>query len=134
MSEPVLASAAPALVVVHAAAAMVLIGSTTHHAIITVGYLRGHYKLRLGRIYAATIAAAYATTFALGLLAYPTFRYRVRGLYLDRYAPWASNLFDTKENFAALAAPMVVGVLLLSRVMRPKEDRSMLACYAALTF
>ena len=46
---------ARALVLLHAAVAIVLIGSTTHHCLISLGYLRGSYKLRLGRIYAATI-------------------------------------------------------------------------------
>ena len=46
---------ARALVLLHAAAAIVLIGSTTHHCLIALGYLRGSYKLRLGRIYAATM-------------------------------------------------------------------------------
>ena len=116
------------------AAAIVLIGASTHHSIITVGYLRGTYKLRLGRIYAATVAVAYALTFALGSIVYPTYRYHVRGLYLDRHAIWASNLFDIKENFAAFGVPLVLGVLLLSRVMQPKEERHLLPPYAGMVF
>ncbi len=122
------------LLVLHAAAAIVLIGASTHHSIITVGYLRGTYKLRLGRIYAATVAVAYALTFALGSIVYPTYRYHVRGLYLDRHAIWASNLFDIKENFAAFGVPLVLGVLLLSRVMQPKEERHLLPPYAGMVF
>jgi type IV secretory pathway TrbD component len=128
----VLDGAARPLVVLHALASIVLIGASTHHAIIAVGYLRGRYKLRLGRIYAATVAIAYGITFLLGLGAYPTFRYHVRGLYLDRYAPWASNLFDTKENFAALGIPLVVAAYVLSRVMKPDEDRALARGYAAI--
>jgi hypothetical protein len=124
---------APLLVVLHAAAAIVLIGATTHHALIAIGYLRGKSKPRLGRIYAATLAVAYVVTFGLGLLAYPTFRYHVRGLYLDRYAPWASNLFDVKENFAALGLPLVLGVLVLSRILRPPEDRALVRGYVAMS-
>jgi hypothetical protein len=119
------------LVLVHAAAAIVLVGASTHHAIISVGYLRGTYKVRLARIYAATVAIAWLVTFALGLLAYPTFRYSVRALYLDRYAPWASNLFDIKEHCAALGIPLVIGVWLLSRVISPKQDRALAVAYAA---
>ena len=125
-------SAARALVVLHALAAIVLIGASTHHAIIAVGYLRGNFKVRLGRIYAATVAVAYAVTFVLGLFAYPAFRYHVRGLYLDRYEAWASNLFDTKENFAALGLPLVIGAFVLSRVMKPSEDTTLLRGYAAM--
>jgi hypothetical protein len=120
------------LVVLHAAAAVVLVGSSTHHFLIALGYLRGRYKVRLGRIYAATLLAAYAATFFLGAMAYPTYRYHVRGLYFDRHAPWASNLFDIKENFAALAFPLAIGLFVLSRVMKPKDDRGMLAGYFAM--
>jgi hypothetical protein len=125
-------SAAPALVVFHALAAIVLIGASTHHAIIAIGYLRGTFKVRLGRIYAATVAIAYGITFVLGLFAYPSFRYHVRGLYLDRYEGWASNLFDTKENFAALGLPLVIAAFVLSRVMKPSEDTTLLRGYAAV--
>lgn len=122
------------LVVVHALAAMVLIGASTHQAIIVFGYLRGVYKSRLGRIYAATVLVSYLVTFALGAAAYPAFRYHTRALYLDRYQPWASNLFDVKEHFASLGLPLVIGVFVLSRVLEPKSDRSLLPGYAVLSF
>jgi hypothetical protein len=122
------------LVVLHAAASIVLIGATTHHAIISYGYLRAVYKTRLGRIYASTAAVVYLVTWILGALAYPTFRYHVRALYLDRYEPWASNLFDIKEHFASIGLPLVAGVFILSRVMNPKEDRSLLFTYAVMVF
>lgn len=124
-------SAARLLVVVHALAAIVLVGASTHHAIIAIGYLRGRYKVRLARIYAATVAASYALTFGLGLLAYPTFRYHVRALYLDRYEVWAANLFDTKENLAALGIPLVIGAFVLSRVLEPKDEPALVRGYAA---
>ncbi len=130
MPEIFLDGAARLLVLLHALAAIVLVGATTHHAIIAVGYLRGKPKVRLGRIYAATIAVTYAVTFLLGLLAYPTFRYHTRALYLDRYERWASNLFDMKENFAALGLPLVIAMLLLSRRMNPKEDKLLVGPYA----
>jgi hypothetical protein len=125
---------ARALVLLHAAAAVVLIGATSHHCLVTIGYLRGRPKPRLGRIYAATSAVAYAVTFALGALAYPTYRYHVRGLYFDRHAIWASNLFDIKENFASIGIPLVVGALVLSRIMDVKRDRPMLLGYAVMVF
>lgn len=121
------------LVVLHAAAAIVLIGATTHHFLIVLRYLRGRYPLRLGRIYAATLAVSYAITFVLGCLAYPTFRYHVRALYFDRYEPWASNLFDIKENYAALGLPLVVGIFVLARILDPRKDRVLLRAYAALS-
>ena len=134
MNQTFLEPWARLLVVLHAAAAVVLIGSATHHAIITYGYLRGEARVRLGRIYAAVACVAYAATFALGASAYPTYRYYVRGLYFDRYAVWASNLFDIKENFAALGLPLALGALLLSRVLEPKEDRPLLPGYAVMVF
>ena len=117
------------LVVLHAVAAIVLVGSTTHHALIARGYWRGQYKVRLGRIYAVTMAVTYVITFTFGLLAYPAYRYHVRGLYFDRYERWASNLFDMKENFAALGLPLVIAVLVISRAMNPKEDRGVATGY-----
>jgi hypothetical protein len=134
MTDIFLESQARLLVLLHAAAAIVLVGSSTHHALVTLSYLRGRFKVRLGRIYAATVVVAYSITFLLGALAYPTYRYHVRALYFDRHAVWASNLFDIKENFAALGLPLAIGVFVLSRVMRPKEDGSMLVGYAAMSF
>lgn len=129
MPEIFLDGAARLLVLLHAIAAIVLVGATTHHAIIAIGYLRGKPKLRLGRIYAATIAVTYAVTFLFGLLAYPTFRYHTRALYLDRYERWAANLFDMKENFAALGIPLVIAMLVLSRRMNPTEDKLLVGPY-----
>lgn len=136
MTEPItfLEPYARLLVVLHAAASIVLIGACTHHAIITWGYLRTVYKTRLGRVYAATTAVLYALTWILGALAYPTFRYHVRALFLDRYEPWASNLFDMKEHFASIGLPLVLGLYVLSRVMNPKEDRTLLFTYAVMVF
>lgn len=132
MPELFLGGVARLLLVLHALAAIVLIGATTHHAIIAYGYLRGRAKQRLGRIYAATIGVAYVITYGFGLLLYPTFRYMTRALYMDRYERWASNLFDMKENFAALGIPLVIGMFLLSRVMKPDEDRHITIGYAAM--
>jgi len=127
-------SVARILVVLHAAAAIVLVGSSTHHALIALGYLRSVFKERLGRIYASTVLGSYLVTFLLGGAAYPAFRYHVRALYLDRYEPWASNLFDIKEHFASLGLPMAVGVFVLSRVLRPKQDTELLPTYAVMVF
>ncbi len=132
MPDLLLDDQARLLVVLHAAASIVLIGSTTHHWLIALGYRRGVAKIRLGRIYAATGLIGYVVTFALGLLAYPTFRYHVRALYLDRHEPWASNLFDVKENFAALGLPLVLATFVLSRIMDPKTDRALVTGYLAL--
>jgi hypothetical protein len=120
------------LVLLHAAAAIVLIGSSTHHLIIALASGRGRYRVRLARLYALVGACAYGVTFALGALAYPTYRYHVRGLYLDRNAEWASNLFDIKENFAAIGLPLVVGALVMSRVVDAREDHALRRGYVVM--
>ena len=132
MASIFLEGAARALILLHAAAAIVLIGASTHHAWICLLALRGKPRPRLMRIYAAVQATAMLTTLFLGALSYPSFRYYVRGLYLDRYAPWASNLFDLKEHLAALALPLVIGAYVLGRSLDPARDRAFLPTYAAL--
>lgn len=129
MAGTFLESWARFLVLLHAAASVVLVGACTHHFLVALGYLRGTYKVKLGRIYAAIIAIAYPVTMLLGALAYPTYRYHVRALYFDRHAVWASNLFDIKENLASIGLPLVFGAFVLSRVMVPKQDRSLLLGY-----
>ncbi len=120
------------LVVLHAVMAIALVGAATHHALIAIGYLRGVFKIRLARIYATTVAVTWLVTFVLGLLSYPTFRIAARALYLDRYEPWASKLFELKEHSAALGIPLVLGALALSRVFDPKQDRVLARAYAAI--
>jgi hypothetical protein len=132
--ETLFQGAARLLVLLHAAAAIVLVGASTHNSLVALGSLRGRPKPRLTRIYAATVLGAYAATFALGSLAYPTYRYHVRGLYFDRYEVWASNLFDIKENFASIGLPLVIGAFLLSRVLEARRDRAVLAGYASFVF
>jgi hypothetical protein len=120
------------LVVLHVAAAIVLIGSTTHHFLIALNHVRGRYRLRLLRIYAATSLVAYLVTFFLGALAYPNYRYYVRALYFDRYEVWAANLFDIKENFASLGLPFVIAACLLSRTLEPREDQPLWTGYLVM--
>jgi len=119
------------LVLFHAAAAIVLIGSATHHMIIAWGYLRQHMKLRLGRIYAQTLAIAYVITFFFGALAYPTYRYYVRGLFLDRHEQWASVLFDIKEDLAALGLPLVMALVIFCRGIDHHTPRPVILSYCA---
>jgi hypothetical protein len=54
-----------------------------------------------------------------------------KGLFLDRHAVWASNLFDMKEHFAAIGLPLVGG-LVLSRVMDPAQDRALRRSYLVM--
>lgn len=103
-------------VMLHAVVAIVLVGAATHQAVVLWGALRGRPRPRLARIYGAVIAVSYVATTLLGALAYPAFRVNVRGLYLDANAAWASNLFDIKEDLAALGLPLALGAWWLGRV------------------
>ncbi|MFT3837881.1 MAG: hypothetical protein QM723_12895 [Myxococcaceae bacterium] len=132
--EPFLHAWARPLVLLHGLVAMALLGATTHHALVLVKCLRGVDALRAARTYAGLTAASYVATLTLGALAYPNYRYWVRGLVLDRYSHWASNLFDMKENIASLGLPMALGALALSRVLRREEDPALLLGYAVLGF
>jgi hypothetical protein len=112
------------LLVLHALAAFALCGACTHQAIIGIGLLRGRLHLgRLARIYAQLIGALFIVAFGVGLLMYPHYRYHVRGLFLDRYEPWASNLFDMKENLLALGLPFAVCLFVLGRKFDPREEK-----------
>ncbi|HYV51600.1 MAG TPA: hypothetical protein VE910_06830 [Dongiaceae bacterium] len=134
MSHIALEQYARLLLLLHTAGAIVLVGASTHHFLIALGYLRGHFKVRLGRIYAITVAITYGLTFLLGGLVYPSFRYLVRGLYLDRYDVWASTVFEMKENLAVLGLGMAMGALILSRTMDPSLDRHTRWGYAVFVF
>jgi len=133
MSGIFLESWARPLLVLHACVALAAAGATTHLAIVGVRLARGEAHLaRLTRIYAQVIGATYAAAFALGLLMYPHYRYVVRGLYLDRYEPWASSLFDIKENLAALGLPLALALFVVGRRLEPERDPAVTRWVAAL--
>ena len=131
------------LLVLHALAAFALLGACTHQALVAIALLRGRWHLaRLARIYAQVIGALFVLAFAAGLLIYPRYRYVVRGLFLDRYEPWASNLFDMKENLVALGLPFALGLFFLGRKFDGTNDRvlvpwlafSAISLWALVTF
>jgi hypothetical protein len=127
--------AAKPLLVLHAFAAFALLGASTHLAIVSFRLWRGGLQLgRLARIYAQIIGACFAGAFAVGLALYPHYRYHVRGLYLDRYEPWASNLFDFKETLAALGLPLALGLFFVGRRYEPKEDAAVTPYFVLLSF
>lgn len=132
MEQTAWLSAAKPLVLLHAALSIVLVGASTHHSIATYAYVRGRRGPGQSRIHAATVGVAYLLTMAVGALAYPTYRYYVRALYLDRYAPWASNLFDIKENLATIGLPLAVAAWWLSRFIGTDEGRHMRFGYSVM--
>jgi hypothetical protein len=111
------------LLILHAVAALALGGAATHLALVTLSHWRGKpFRAALTRVYSYVVASLFVGTMAIGMLAYPTYRYFVAGLYLNRYAPWATNLFDMKESVAALALPLAVGIFLLGPRLDPKDS------------
>src|SRR5579871_1196313 len=123
MPEIFLHGATRPLLVLHALLAFALVGAATHLVIVSVQLSRGRLHLgRLARIYAQVIGATFAGAFLIGLLIYPDYRYHVRGLYLDRYERWASNLFDIKENLGALGLPLALALFFVGRRFEPKEE------------
>jgi len=111
------------LLVLHAVLAIALAGAATHLALASVRWLRtGKPFGRSAALWSRVTGATYTAAFAVGLLMYPTYRYRVRGLYLDRYEPWASNLFDIKENLFGLGLPLALALFFVGgRLARAGE-------------
>lgn len=130
---PLFDSIARPLVVFHALGAFVLVGASVHLAVVAAKSARGGpIRLAVIRVYARLIGASYALTFGLGLAAYPAYRYRVRGLFLDRYEPWASNLFDIKEGFAAFGLPLAIALFAVPSQL-DAEDRRVMPLLATLS-
>ncbi len=123
-----------ALLVLHDAGAVVLLGAATHHAIAMRHYLRGRFeRVAAEKTWARVVAASYVVTFALGAIVYPSYRYHVRGLYLDRYAPFYAGLFDVKEVFASLTLVVALAIGALSFTFRPREEPWLVRIYAAMS-
>lgn len=123
------------LLVAHALVAVVLVGSVGHLVWECVRYLRGKPRnVWLATVHARVGFALYALVFALGLMAYPTYRVRIRHDVFDRTMPWASNWFDVKEMFAAFGLAAFAALFAMSFAIRPREeaDRAMLPTFAAL--
>lgn len=125
-------SLARPLVLVHAALSIILVGATTHHSVATFRYLRGRGSARVSRVHAGAVGLTYALTMLVGALAYPTYRYHVRALFLDRYEPWASNLFDIKENLATIGLPLALAGWWLSRSLGGDDERDVRTGYSVM--
>ena len=123
-----------ALLVFHALAAIVAVGVATHLAVVSFRIWRGARHLgRLVPIYATTLAVAFGAAFALGVWLYPHYRLHTRAAFLDPHAPWASNLFDVKENLAALALPLVALLCAVGRRFRLPEDARLAPLLAGIS-
>lgn len=108
------------LLVLHALCALSLCGTSVHQAVYALRlFTRPFAAVRLTkcRLFSRLVLLSYLAVVGLGGLLYPRYRYFVRGLYLDRYAPWASNLFDFKENLATVGLPFAVAAFFLARTL-----------------
>lgn len=110
------------LLIVHGLIGMALLGATTHLAIVTLVTRDTPRRLMLCRRYAKIASVLFLCVNAVGLVIYPEYRYRIAGLFLNRYSPWASNLFEIKEALVAFSAPLALGLLFFSRRSGEVED------------
>jgi hypothetical protein len=123
-----------ALLLLHAAGSIVLIGASTHHALQMRHYLRGVFQCEaLEKTYAKVVAVTYVVTFVIGAMIYPSYRVQVRGLYLDRFAPTYAFLFDMKEVYASLTLTVAVGLGALAFTLRPAESPALARVYATMS-
>ena len=123
------------LLVLHAAGSIALVGASTHHALQMRHYLRGRFgREKLEKTYAKVVSVAYAVTFALGALLYPSYRVHVRGYWLDEHAPVFSALFDLKETYASLALVVALALGALAFTLRPAETPALVRVYAVMSF
>jgi hypothetical protein len=72
------------LLFLHSVAAFVLAGCLAHNLLIVTAYWRGNFrKKNLEKLHVKIALPAYAATFTVGALVYPTFGVRVRYEYFD---------------------------------------------------
>ena len=151
------------LLLLHAVAAGVLVGASTHHLLQCRRYLRGVFpRVDLEKLYVVVAAIAYAITFTIGLCEYPAYKVRVRAEYFDapaaieadgvarqqaariagspieartgpRDLSWVGRLFDIKEHWAALGMAAALALLALSRFAHPAEEPRFAVVYVGLS-
>jgi hypothetical protein len=130
-----LSSVRRVLLLLHAGGSIVLIGASTHHALQMRHYLRGRFgREKLEKTYAKVVSVAYAATFALGALLYPSYRVYVRGAFLDRRAPAYAALFEVKETYASLVLILALALGALAWTLRPAEAPALARLYAMTSF
>ncbi|HZS42533.1 MAG TPA: hypothetical protein VFF06_37140 [Polyangia bacterium] len=127
------------LLIVHAVAAAVLVGATTHHLLWSRHYLFGRFNTYKGeRTFAWVAAAAFVTTFLVGNLLYPTYKVRVRAEYFDSpQAVAAESALRTQQHQVsrvAVAGAPERGLTLTSvaRLFDIKEHWVAIGCAASL--
>lgn len=117
----------------HLVTSVVLLGSLTHALLIQRHYLRGDFTHRtLERTYVRVACWAYAVTFCLGAIIYPTFRVRVRAEYFEPELTWATGLFEAKEHWAAIGLALAFALHYLRRRVEPEDLGVAVIPYAIL--
>lgn len=122
MESIFLESWAKPLLVAHAVNAVALGGSVGHLGYECWKVLRGRVRNAwLLRVHARVGFALYVMQFAIGAMAYPTYRVRVRHDHFDVTLPWATNLFDLKEMWAAFGFAAFAAVFAMSFALKPED-------------
>jgi hypothetical protein len=121
------------LMVLHGAAAVVLIGSSTHNGVLAVAHLMGRpLRRKLRRLHAKITTWAYSVAFLMGLIIYPAFRLDVREAYLDEHLPLATGFFEVKEHWLALGFIIVLAHYTMSRGLDVRERSADAVLYDCL--
>jgi len=128
--------AAKWLLFVHFVSGVIVLSTIVHLLWRMVDYLRGHGGQRFRVwLHSVILAIGYVVCFVSGALVYPTFRVRVRAEFFDQAIPWATGLFETKEHWASIGLPAVLGLLLLAWPLtqaKPEDRRRIVPIYIGL--
>jgi hypothetical protein len=139
------------VLVLHAVLGASLVAATTHLVVWMRGYLRGAFpRQRAVRRFSSIAVALFGLTFAVGNLAYPTYKVRVRAGYLENPAAVAADLaargepadrvepalattsrvarwFDVKEHWAVVGLMLAAACWLILRVWDPTRHGAAVA-------
>jgi hypothetical protein len=142
------------LLIAHAVVGAATVAVATHLVVWMRGWLRGQFSRRRAvQRFALLSLALFATTFAIGNLAYPIYKVRVRSEYLEDPAAVAASLrdptpaqitaaadrtaavarwFDVKEHWVAMGLVLAIACALVLRFWDPAEPGA--AAIAPLVF
>lgn len=123
------------LLFLHLLGAFVLAGCLAHNVLIIMQYWRGNFRRRnLEKLHIKICLWAYAVTFGVGALVYPTFRIRVRYEYFDECFPWATGLFEVREHWSAIGFALLLAYYFFRRRFDPEAEREKLFLHTALCY
>jgi hypothetical protein len=145
----VMEQSARELLIVHLVLSGVLVGAATHLAIWMRGFWRGRVlRLVAIRRFAWIVALAFLANIAVGLLAYPSYKVRVRIDYLENTSALlaeytrlgkkppeveapptyrAARWFDVKEHVIAMGLATALALLVALGTWDPRTDGTVIA-------